>query len=68
MNSLSFSLQSEEDMSEKTPPQWEHVSREQDPAGKTERLQVPGGWLYARILNDAPAIGMTFVPFPHPPS
>jgi hypothetical protein len=52
-------------MSDPNQAHWELVNQRRD-GDYTERLQVPGGWLYrtSLLLGDvvAPAVAMTFVP------
>ena len=42
--------------------EWESVV-ESEPYTATDRLRVPGGWLY-RVTRDHPAVALAFVPDP----
>ena len=51
----------------KDKPRWKLVTRSEDYTDYTDRLKVPGGWLYRSTQSqnpESPTESMMFVPFP----
>jgi hypothetical protein len=50
-------------MADETRKDWEVVQEDTDEfASKTERLKVPGGWLYRTVMNPEKTVALVFVP------